>query len=119
MIMEYLTNPFMAYAEIPPFTREDLTSYGPARSTYWADFRVCGGDEKAIRDTYKNALLLAKDDKVYGTELAITLNWLMWGYADTHEDTAKIFQELWQEFDQYVMDNWTGDDLQYYLAQTD
>ena len=114
--MEYLTNPFMAYAEIPPFVAE--TGYQPI-STYWADFRVCGGDKKAIRDTYENALLLAKDDKEYGTELAIVLNWLMWAYADTHEDVAKIYQELWQEFDSYVMNNWKGEDLNYYIRQTD
>ena len=117
--MEFLTNPFMAYAEIPPFTNPDMTGYGKAKTTYWGDFRVCGGDIDAIKDTYKRALIMAKDDREYGTELAITLNWLMWGYADSHEDVAKVYMDLWRDLDSYIMDNWKGDDLQYYLHETD
>ena len=117
--MEYLTNPFMAYAEIPPFTNPDLTGYGDAKTTFWADFRVCGGDERAIRDTYKRALPLAKSDKEYGTELAMTLNWLCWAYAESHRETAKVFEELWRDLDSYIIKNWKGDDLSYYLKTTD
>lgn len=117
--MDYLTNPFMAYAEIPPFTNPDMTGYGEAKTTYWADFRVCGGDENAIRDTYKRALALAKNDKEYGTELSIVLNWLIWAYYEKHPETAKIFDELWKDLDSYIMSNWKGEDLQYYIRETD
>lgn len=117
--MEFLQNPFMAYAEIPPFTNPEITGYGDAKTTYWGDFRVCGGDIDAIRDTYKRACEMAKHDRDYGTELAIVLNWLCWAYAETHEDVAREYEKLWRDLDGYIMDNWKGDDLQYYLRATD
>ena len=111
-----LTNPFMAYAEVPTIARE--VGY-EMKTTYWGDFRVCGYNIDAIKDTYKRALLLAKEDRIYGTELAMVLNWLMWFYADTNDKVARVYQDLWADLDGYIVNNWKGEDLSYYLRTTD
>ena len=117
--MEYLTNPFMAYAEIPPFTDPNYTDYGEAKTTYWADFRVCGGDISAIKDTYNRALPLAKDDLTYGIELSMVLNWLSFGYAETHSEVAKVYSDLWIEWDTWLLDHLKGDELDQYIHARD
>ena len=115
-----LTNPLMAYAEIPPFCNPDMTDYGDAKTTYWGDFRVCGKDERAIRDTYSRAKKFALEDKEYGTELAMVLNWLTWLYHDNGEEqTARVYDELWKDLDKTIMETWKGEDLQYYIRTTD
>lgn len=112
-----LTNPFAAYAEIPPVAQ--MTGY-EMKTTYWGDFRVCGLDRSAIEDTYKRACLMAKEDKVYGTELALVLNWLCWFYAEGgEEETGRVYQKLWEDLDGYIMENWKGEDLNYYIRTTD
>ena len=115
------------YAEIPPVA---AMTGRKMESTWWGDFRVAAelGGLKGIKDTYKRGLALAKSDKVYGTEFSLVLNWLCWFYAkdkvvldDDSLDTqkAKLFKELWEEFDNWVMENWKGEDLSFYISETD
>lgn len=114
--MQGLQNIMAVYAEIP----------GPAvmsgyemKTTYWGDFRVCGYDKSAILDTYKRAKRFALDDKIYGTELAMVLNWLCWRYADENREISMLYEKLWREIDGEIMEQWKGEDLDYYLRTTD
>lgn len=112
-----MQNLLSLYGEIPPYVT--MTGY-EAKTTYWGDFRVCLGDTSAIRDTYKRAQRLAKQDSTYGAELALALNWLMWYYHDHSQlQLSRLYQELWEDWDAWVMDNYKGEDLQYYLRVTD
>ena len=111
-------NPMRFYAEVPSMaieTNKKLTS------TYWGDFRVGAelGGIKGIEETYKNGLWLAKSDKVYGTEFSLILNWLGGFYYERDKEKSEKFFELWEKFHGWVLDNWKGDDLTYYLHETD
>lgn len=114
--MEYLKNPFDAYREIPG--EAIMTGY-TMKTTYWGDFRVCAGDIAAIKDTYKRARMLAEDNAVYGAELAMVLNWLAWGYSETHREVALVYQNLWEEWHDWCLEHYKGEDLNYYLRVTD
>ena len=115
MIME-INNILTAYAEVPSMAIE--TGY-EMKTTYWGDFRVCGYDIDAIKDTYKRAKEFAKDDKIYGTELTMVLNWLCWFYYEKNEKVARLYQDLWADLDGYICDHWKGDDLSYFYQTTD
>lgn len=106
------------YNEIPPFAE---FGYEP-QTTFWGDFGVADvlGGAKAIKDTFNRSFKNWKDDKVYGTELAMVLNHKSWEwYAKNNEELAKLYTELFSKLDQYIMDNWKGEDLSYYLRVTD
>lgn len=114
------------YFEIPPMSQALGKNL---ESTWWGDFRVGAevGGLKGIRDTYKRGLELAKSDRLYGTEFSLALNWLGWFYYDIEnqkryadaKEKAELFFELWQEFHEWVLDHWEGDDLWYYIRETD
>ena len=112
-------NPLSFYNERPSIC--DETGY-EFKTTYWGDYRVAIelGGEKGVEDTFKNSMELAKNDKVYGTELAMVLNWLMFFYYDKGElEKSQIFEKYWRKWDSWVCDNWKGEDLAYYLRTTD
>lgn len=112
-------NILSVYAETPSIARE--IGY-EMKTTYWGDYRVAVelDGEKGVADTYKRSLPLAKEDRVYGTELALVLNWLMWYYHDKKEIAkSHIFEKYYLEWNKWVLDNWKGEDLDYYLEQTD
>lgn len=109
-------NPLLKYAEVPPFVE---FGYEP-KTTFWGDFGVadCYG-LSAIKDTYKRSKHF-RDDKVYGTELAMVLNHKAWEWdAREDEDKMKLYTELFHELDAYILDHWKGDKLKYYLEVTD
>lgn len=104
------------YAEVPPFV---AFGYEP-KTTFWGDFGV--GDDfgkSAVKDTFKRAFAEYKDDKVYGTELAMVLNHKSWQWAEKDEELSQLYVKLFYELDGYIMDNWKGDKLKYYLEVTD
>lgn len=110
-------NPFEFYAEVPSAaiqTGKKLTG------TWWGDFRVAAefGGTSDIKDTYKRGLKLAKTDKILGTEFSLVLNWLSWFYKKD-EERCRLFAELWHEFDNWVLDNWSKEWKSYYLRETD
>ena len=108
----------LKYAEIPPFVQ---FGYEP-KTTFWGDFGVADvvGGVSGIKDTFNRAFKEWKDDKDYGTELAMVLNHKSWEhYGKDNEEFAKLYTELFSKLDAYIMDNWTGEKLSYYLATTD
>ena len=75
------------YAEIPPFV---AFGYEP-KTTFWGDFGVADDyheSEDGVRDTFKRTFNEFKDDKVYGTELAMVLNHKAWQHADTNRELS-------------------------------
>lgn len=109
---------FMKYSEIPPFVQ---FGYEP-KTTFWGDFGVVDilGGESAIRDTFKNAFKFWKDDQVYATELAMVLNHKAWEWDAKRDNKLRdLYVELWQKVDSYIMKNWKGEKLSYYLKVTD
>ena len=75
---------------------------------------------EAIKDTYKRAKEEWSDDRIYGAELSMVLNHKCWQhYNDGNIILSKLYSELWGEFHDFMLDNWKGEDLQYYLRITD
>lgn len=97
----------------------EMTGYEP-KTTFWDDFGIAEiYGEKAVRDTYARAFAEWKADKVYITELVLVLNWKIWQYAETNEPLARVYNELWEQTDQWCLENLKDDDKAYYLRTTD
>lgn len=115
-------NPLLKYQETPPFV---ALGYKP-KTTFWGDFGVAdvfylnGMEKTGVQDTYDRSFKQYKDDREYGTELAMVLNHKSWEHYDKKNDElTRLYTKLFSELDAYIMDNWKGDDLQYYLRITD
>lgn len=91
------------------------------KTTFWQDFTIADSfGAEAIQDTFDRATKEWGDDKIYGTELAMVLNWKCYYHYETGEDElSALYGSLWEEFDTYVLDSWRGEKLKYYLKTTD
>lgn len=106
-----------AERQIKPFL--EMSGYEPI-TTFYLDFTIADAfGQSAIKDTYNRAFNDWKSNAEYITELSLVLNWKIWYWKDKNEATARLYDSLWRETDQWCMDNLTGDDLQYYLQTTD
>lgn len=103
---------------IRPFL--EMSGYTP-KTTFWADFGIaelCGGI-KAVKDTFNRAFKEWQNDVVYITELTMVLNWKIWQHYETNEELAHVYNELWQQADEWCLKNLKGEDRIYYLRTTD
>lgn len=93
----------------------------PFKTTFFEDFTIADKFGKnAILDTYKRAFKEWKNDYKYLTELVIALNWKIWQHYDNwDEDTARLYQDLWERCDWYCMDYLKWSEFNYYLRETD
>lgn len=91
------------------------------QTTFWEDFSIADRfGLEAVRDTYNRAKVEWGDDRIYGTELSMVLNHKCWQhYNAKNAILSKLYAELWEEYHGFVLDNWKGKDLQYYLRITD
>ena len=119
--MGKFVNALDKYKEVPPFEALGFKS----STTLWGDFGVADvfADESeqyaSITDTYLRAFELYKDNREGGTELSMVLNHKIWEWYEKDGKIARVYDKLWAKFDNYVMNNWKGDDLDYYLRATD
>ena len=91
------------------------------QTTFWNDFSIAElfGNE-AVRDTYKRAKAEWKKDRIYGTELSMILNHKCWyWYKEQNTKLSQLYAGLWEEWHNWVLENWKGEDLTYYLRVTD
>ncbi len=90
------------------------------QTTFWKDFSIAERfGAEAIRDTYKMAKAAWKDNRIYGTELSMVLNHKLWYWYEKDITICRLYTELWEEFDNWILDNWKDEDLSYYLRITD
>lgn len=90
------------------------------KTTFWNDFSIAdkfGLD--AIQDTYNRALKEWKNDIVYMTELVIVLNHKIWAWFKEDENFARIYDKLWREADEFIYENFSEEDISYYLKISD
>ena len=90
-------------------------------TTFPMDFSIADkfGCE-AVKNTYKRAFKEWNNNYVYLTELVITLNQKIWehhGLGNT--ELAEVYNDLWEEADDYAMENLKGDELKFFLSITD
>ena len=91
------------------------------QTTFWQDFTIADKfGLEAVKDTYNRARTEWGDDRIYGTELSMVLNHKCWQHYNAKNTVlSKLYAELWEEYHGFVLDNWKGEDLQYYLRITD
>ena len=70
-------------------------------------------------DTYKRAFSEWKDDYKFFTELTLVLNHKIWQHYDSNRELAALYDRLWREADEYAMNNFKGEELDYYYRITD
>lgn len=90
------------------------------KTTFWDDFDIADRSGlEAIRDTYERARAEWKDNRIYGTELSMVLNHKCWYWYEKNNTFSKLYAELWEKYHGWVLDNWKGENLKYYLRVTD
>lgn len=92
------------------------------KTTFWQDFTIADKfGHSAIQDTYKRAFHGWKHDKIYATELCLVLNWKSWQHSvnGVATKTGSLYADLYYKLRNYILDNWKGDKLTYFLETTD
>lgn len=98
---------------------EELTGYTP-RTTFYEDFSIADQfGVMAIRDTYCRALNEWQNNIEYMTELVMVLNWKIGEHYRERNVYCELYDALWRKADEWVVDHFDGEDLQYYLRTTD
>ena len=90
------------------------------QTTFPMDFTIAdrfGID--AIKDTFNRAFDEWKDNYIYLTELVITLNMKIWEWYETNETVARVYNDLWEQADEYACTNLKGDELSWFYRVTD
>lgn len=98
---------------------EELTGYTPI-TTFYEDFSIADQfGVMAIRDTYCRAFNQWQNNIEYMTELVMVLNWKIAEHYREHNVYCELYDALWRKADEWVVDHFEGEDLQYYFRTTD
>ena len=101
------------------WTIEETTGYKPL-TTFYTDFSIAekfGLD--GIKSTYQVAFRTWKTNYKYLTELAMVLNWKCWRWYEVNNEYSQLYTELYHQLDDWVFDNLSGEELEYYISTTD
>ena len=89
-------------------------------TTFWMDFSIADAfGINAIKDTYNRAFNEWKTNYIYLTELVMVLNWKIWLHHEKNEALMEVYNELWEQADEYACENLKGDELSYFYKTTD
>lgn len=99
---------------------EAQTGYKPI-TTFYQDFSIADRfGYSAVKDTCQRGL---KTAQFLGykelTEFAMVLNWKVWEHYQSNPTLAEVYQDLWEEVDEFIQDTLKGEELQYYYRTTD
>jgi len=92
------------------------------QTTFWEDFCICEKywskeNNKGLLEYFNNAFDVAKDNYKMLTELVLVLNWKTWKYSEI-QDLSRLYAELQVKTDAYAMENLKGEELDYYIRET-
>ena len=105
----------------PRWTGAEELGYTPV-TTFWQDFSIADKfGVSAVKRTYKSAMVYAKTDVRFLTELVLVLNHKIWQHYRPNKDVplAKCYDELWRLAEDYAYKNLQGDELEYFYQTTD
>lgn len=89
-------------------------------TTFWEDFSIADKYGVAgVKDTYKRAFSEWEDDYKFFTELTLVLNHKIWQHYESNRELVALYDRLWREADEYAMNNFKGEELDYYYKITD
>lgn len=98
---------------------EELTGYRPF-TTFYQDFSIAEEfGENGIKDTYNRAFEEWKSDYKYLTEFVMTLNWKIFEHYKTNRKLAELYNDLWEQADNYALDTLQGEELTCFIRTTD
>lgn len=84
-------------------------------TTFWEDFSIADKYGIAgVKDTYKRAFSEWKGNYKFFTELTLVLNHKIWQHYESNRELAALYDRLWREADEYAMNNFEGEELDYY-----
>ena len=90
------------------------------KTTFYGDFTIAERfGINAVKDTYKRAFEEWKTNVEYVTELVMVLNHKIWHHYKTNIELAKVYNELYDEANEWCWDNLKGEDLDYFYKTTD
>lgn len=90
------------------------------KTTFYDDFTIADRfGAKAIRDTYKHVFEEWKDNVEYITELVMVLNHKMWHHHKSNPVISKTYYDLYEEANDWCINNLKGKDLDYFYETTD
>lgn len=91
------------------------------QTTFYSDLSIADKFGKnAIIDTCNRVFAAWRDNTEYFTEFILCLNWKIWEhYENNNLEIAKIYDKMWKKYDNYVLDNWSKEQISYYLNVTD
>ena len=93
-----------------------------ALTTFWLDFSIAEGfGQKAIQETYDNAVKSWGDNYKYMTEMALVLNHKGWVLHKIRPQFAKFYFDLWEKHNDYVFKHFKENEeaISYFLEVTD
>lgn len=97
---------------------EAIIGYKP-KTTFYMDFSIADKfGEDAIKDTYNRAFNEWKHDYEYLTELVMVLNWKLWEHSKTNVRYTILYNDLWEQADNYAIENLKGKELDYFCKTT-
>lgn len=89
-------------------------------TTFWQDFSIADHfGIPAVKDTFRRAFSEWKSDYRYLTDLVIVLNHKIWQHYEKNEPLARVYDELWRKASDYAVKHLKGEELSYYLDETD
>ena len=90
------------------------------QTTFWNDFSIADRfGLSAIQDTFNRAFKEWKENYKYLTELVLVLNHKIWQYHEKRPEFAELYNTLWEQTDQYAMENLKDEELSYFFDVTD
>ena len=98
---------------------EEITGYKPI-TTFWEDFSIADAFGKdAIQDTFNRAFNEWKGNYKYLTELVMVLNHKIWQWYEKNDEYGRLYNDLWEQADNYACENLKGEELSYFYSTTD
>ncbi len=109
--------------KLPRWTMAEELGYKPI-TTFWQDFSIADKfGPAAVKDTFKLAFAERKDNYKYLTELVLVLNHKIAYHYSPKKDAlnvmANLYNELWEEANNYANLHLEGEEYAYFYAMTD
>ena len=90
------------------------------QTTFLQDFAIADRfGISAVKDTYKRAFNEWKNNYIQLTELVIALNLGIWKLYGKNDALAKVYNDLWEEADEYACTHLKGEELSFFYRVTD
>ena len=89
------------------------------KEVFWANFTIADVyGEESIQETFDRVFKEWNDDVVQMTKLTIVLNHKIQQWAEEDALRAILYDKLWLYANNYCMENFTGEKLEYFIKET-